>query len=139
MELALLVWLVSLLSGLDHFTTFTGILLVVVTAFVGILYLVIPEKEWIPEIRSNLIKYMFLPKIAFMCVFISWIIPSDKTIKYMAAAYLVQTTYESDFVQKATPLAQTAVLNQLESWAKDNKEVAVLLGQIEANKVAINE
>ena len=55
------------------------------------------------------------------------LLPSDTTIKYMAGAYLLQTTYESDVVQKGIPLVNKAVLNTLESWAKDTPDLRILI------------
>lgn len=55
------------------------------------------------------------------------LLPSDTTMKYMAGAYLLQTTYESDVVQKGIPLINKAVLNTLESWAKDTPDLRILI------------
>lgn len=55
------------------------------------------------------------------------LLPSDTTMKYMAGAYLLQTTYESDVVQKGIPLVNKAVLNTLESWAKDTPDLRILI------------
>lgn len=55
------------------------------------------------------------------------LLPSDTTMKYMAGAYLLQTTYESDVVQKGIPLINKAVLNTLESWARDTPDLRILI------------
>lgn len=134
MELALLVWLVSLLSGLDHFTFSTMLFTFIATVMVGGLYVLVPEEHWDKQIRSNCLKYMFLPKTLALLIFITWIIPSEKTVQYMAGAYLLQSVYQSDIVQKAAPLAEKAILNQLQAWAKDNPDVAALIENVPAAK-----
>lgn len=127
MELALLVWLVSLLSGLDDFTSVIMMLTFIATVIVGGLYVLVPEEHWDKQIRVNCLKYVFIPKTLAMLMFITWIIPSEKTIQYMAGAYLLQSVYQSDIVNKAAPLAEKAILNQLQTWAKDNPDVATLI------------
>lgn len=69
-------------------------------------------------------------------------IPSTNTIKYMGAAYLVQTTYESEFVQEAGSLAGKAVINQLKTWSKANPDINTLLesiGQTKSNVKTIKK
>lgn len=127
MELALLVWLVSLLSALDVFMFIVTLIVSMTTVLVGCLWVLIPEQHWDKEIRVNCLNYMFLPRTLVLLMFTAWIIPSEKTIQYMAGAYLLQSVYQSDIVNKATPLAEKAILNQLEAWAKDNPDVANLI------------
>lgn len=130
MELALLVWWVSLLSSLGEFAEIFGVLFTIVVVIVGLLLVIIPDKEWNSEIRTNCIKWVFLPKTAITLIFIAWIIPSEKTMQYMGGAYLLQSVYQSDILQKAAPLAEKAILNQLQAWAKDNPEVATLIENV---------
>lgn len=69
-------------------------------------------------------------RLAYMCyalIGLQVLLPSDNTIKYMAGAYLIQSTYDSEFVQTALPLGQKAVINQLERWSKDSEELKDLL------------
>jgi hypothetical protein len=80
--------------------------------------------------NDSVVKYIYWKTFTFL-VLLSIILPSEKTAQYMAGAYLIQSSYESEFVQTATPLAQQAILNQLKTWAKDNKELDVLVGQME--------
>jgi hypothetical protein len=127
MELALLVWLVSLLTSLDNFAQVAFAVGVTFTLLCGLLLLVVPEKEWNNEIRVNCKNYLFIPKTTLCLFLVTWIIPSEKTIQYMAGAYLLQSVYQSDIVNKAAPLAEKAILNQLKSWAKDNPEVENLI------------
>lgn len=123
MELALLVWGISLLNAVG-FTLFVFSLVIGTVSLFCKIYQ-IEEKD------DSVTKYIYLK--TFICLLIlSILLPSEKTAQYMAGAYLIQSTYESDFVQTATPLAQQAVLNQLKMWAKDNKELETLVGQMEA-------
>lgn len=127
MELALVVYLVNLLTEFDHLVS--G--LVVTYLFLSGLFTLshLMSTESISETGVMVKKYFFF-KTAILFGFICLLIPSEKTMQYMAGAYLVQTVYTSEFVNKAAPLAQKAVLNQLESWAKDNDQVKELLSTV---------
>ena len=81
------------------------------------------EKE---QIKQRF-KDWFLYKTLIALVVAQVLIPSEKTIQYMAGAYLIQTAYQSEFVNKASELGQKAILNQLSKWAEDNPEVKTLL------------
>lgn len=118
MELALLVWLVDLLGNIKHMLgiIFGLLLLVAVLSILG--YLIINE-----ELNT---KYAYW-KTALFILGLNTLIPSEKTIQYMAGAYLIQTAYQSEFVNKASELGQKAILNQLSKWAEDNPEVKILL------------
>lgn len=48
-------------------------------------------------------------------------------VNCMAGAYLLQSSYQSEFVQTALPLGQKAVLNQLKRWSEDSEELKDLL------------
>lgn len=65
--------------------------------------------------------------LLYLMIALNIFLPSDTTMKYMAGAYLLQSTYQSDFVQQAIPLSQKAVLNQLNRWAEDSTELKNLL------------
>lgn len=65
--------------------------------------------------------------LLYLMIALNILLPSDTTMKYMAGAYLLQSTYQSDFVQQAIPLSQKAVLNQLNRWAEDSTELKNLL------------
>lgn len=127
MELALLVWMVSWLNPLGFLLCVSSVL--VVTASVTAKMAHTFDEN--PKVVETAKKFIYFKTSIFLLVF-SIIIPNEKTAQYIASAYLIQSTYESDFVQKATPLAQQAVLNQLKMWAKDNKELETLVGQMEA-------
>lgn len=127
MELALLVWIVSWLNPLGFLLCMLSIMTVAVSLTAKMAH----TFDNYPDIVETAKKFMYFKTSIFLLV-LSIIIPNEKTAQYMAGAYLIQSTYESDFVQKATPLAQQAVLNQLKMWAKDNKELETLVGQMEA-------
>lgn len=65
--------------------------------------------------------------LLYLMIALNIVLPSDTTMKYMAGAYLLQSTYQTEFVQKAIPLSQKAVLNQLNRWAEDSTELKNLL------------
>lgn len=65
--------------------------------------------------------------LLYLMIALNIFLPSDTTMKYMAGAYLLQSTYQTEFVQKAIPLSQKAVLNQLNRWAEDSTELKNLL------------
>lgn len=129
MELALLVWMVSWLNPLGSLLCVSSILMVAMSITAKMAYTC--DKN--PKVVETAKKFIYFKTSIFLLVS-SIIIPNEKTAQYMAGAYLIQSTYESDFVQKATPLAQQAVLNQLKMWAKDNRELETLVGQMEAVK-----
>lgn len=118
MELALLVWLVDLLGSAEKGLglLLTILLVVGTTSILG--FMIFAE-----EINT---KYAYW-KTAIAVGFLIVLIPSEKTIQYMAGAYLIQTAYQSEFVNKASELGQKAILNQLSKWAEDNPEVKTLL------------
>ena len=140
MTLALLVYIVNLLTSVDNFLGgLVGAMIVFGTA-AGIFSLLAhgprDEEGW-KEWRAFVYKYVIWPKTLVLSLLITWLIPDQKTIEYMAGAYIIQETYESEFVQKAGTLAGQAVLNQLAVWAKDNGEVEKLLDQLKAQGVAV--
>ena len=120
MELALLVYLVDLLSTLGKVFAATAIFGVTLTG--GYAFIVYEEVD-------NYKDYCYWKTFILLGV-ISVLIPSEKTMQYMAGAYLVQSIYQSEFIDKATPLAEKAILNQLQAWAKDNPDVATLIENV---------
>lgn len=62
------------------------------------------------------------------------LLPSEKTLQYAGGAYLIQTTYESGFVQEAGGLAGKAVINQLRKWSTDNPDIDSLLESVGETK-----
>jgi hypothetical protein len=121
MELALLVWGVDLLSKLGGFLGFTLTLfsVVVVIAFIITGFSACDNHDVTPYWK----KY-FPTKTLVVVLFFVWIIPSQQTMKYIAAGYLIQETF---LVQESITLSQKAVINQLQSWAEDDTEIKSLL------------
>lgn len=140
MTLALLVYVVNLLTSIDNFLggLIASMVVFALTAGIFSLFYFEPsdEEDW-KEWRAFAYKYVIWPKTLVLSLLITWLIPDQKTIEYMAGAYIIQETYESEFVQKAGTLAGQAVLNQLAVWAKDNGEVEKLLDQLKAQGVSV--
>lgn len=78
------------------------------------------------EAKASILKKL-KPWYAVVPVILAVFIPNGSTIKYMAGAYLLQSSYQSEFVQTALPLGQKAVLNQLKRWSEDSEELKDLL------------
>ena len=124
MELALLVWVVDLLSKLGGFLGFT--LIMFSAGFVIALYITVFALSDNCDVKPHWKKY-FPTKTLVVVLFFAWIIPSQQTMKYIAAGYLIQETFQSEFVQESITLSQKAVINQLQSWAEDDTEIKSLL------------
>jgi hypothetical protein len=140
MTLVWIVYLVNLLTSVDNFLGgFIGCLitLAVVGGFAfGLALSPVTSNEW-KEYRTLLYRYFLWPKTLVLSILICWLIPSEKVIQYLAGAYIIEETYKSEFVQKASTLAGQAVLNQLAVWAKDNGEVEKLLTQLKEQGVSV--
>jgi hypothetical protein len=139
MELALLVYVVDLLINIDtFFNGLTGfmVFLAIAGGFFTAMYLS-GDDGGFADWRRIWYTYWAWPKIMIMSLIITWLIPDEKTIQYIAGAYIIQETYQSEFVQQAGTLAGKAVLNQLAVWAKDNGDVEKLLKQLEQQGVKV--
>lgn len=132
MELAVLVYLLDLVTNLDHFLG-GAVGFLAFLAVVGGFSWLLAEGELS---KDSLKKYFLWPKVFAFCLITTWLIPNKDTMQYMAGAYLVQTVYEADFTQKAGKLAGEAIIKQLETWAKDNAQVKELLENTEIAKKA---
>lgn len=132
MELALVVYLVNLVVNIKDSLVPITALLSLMCIISGVFLVIVDKDDWVPSVRENVLKYVFLPKTFALVILLNFLIPSEKTMQYMAGAYLVQTVYTSEFVNKAAPLAQKAILNQLEDWAKDNDQLKELLSTVPA-------
>lgn len=127
MELMLIVWLVGVMANLPKLL-FTCIIAIGFASIFGSLWADAPYREEETKERFAFVKArLFRWKTCIACAVLITITPSESTMKYMAGAYLLQSAYETDFAQKAIPLSQKAVLNQLEKWAEDNEELKTLL------------
>ncbi len=123
MELALLVWLVDLLGTLGTVGIALSCVILGIQSLIGGFQLI---DGCFDDFTSWNKKYFPLKTFIFVCI-ISVLIPNEKTMKYMGAAYLIQTTFESDFVQESATLSQKAILNQLGGWSADSEEVKELI------------
>lgn len=130
MELALLVWLVDVIGSIKEVMGLSIFLIITVTLAFGLITLFMIDNTYNKEEKEQCkvrFKKYFIYKTLIALVLAQVLIPSEKTIQYMAGAYLIQTAYQSEFVNKASELGQKAVLNQLSKWAEDNPEVKTLL------------
>lgn len=133
MELALLVYIVDLITGLDSFLT--GLLKITVAfsgagLFLGFLVSVM-EKPYSLNQMFMFIKKYYPVKTLLAILFTVWIIPSQATMKYIAAGYLIQTTFESEFVKETVTLSQKAVIKQLQVWSEDNSDLQELIKSVD--------
>lgn len=129
MELALLVYGVDLLLNLN-----------VVLWVVFAIAVVIPCATWLRSAggypanfakgMENFKRFFYTKTVATVFV-VAILIPSEQTMKYMGAAYLLQSTFESEFVQETVSLSQKAVIKQLQSWAEDNTDIEQLLHSVD--------
>lgn len=81
------------------------------------------------DVNINKLKYIV---VVMLCLHL--FLPTEKTLQYAAGAYLIQTTYQSEFVQEAGSLAGKAVTNQLKKWAESNPDIDTLLDSVEVTK-----
>lgn len=142
MELAILVYAIDLLVKMTTFSENFLISMAGVTfiwCFVGALYF--SDNGYSTEDIKNHFKKYYPFKTIILAGFLIFIIPNTQTMKYIGAAYLVQTTFESDFVQETATLSQKAIVKQLKVWAEDNSEIEPLLKEIgvEVKETALQE
>lgn len=92
--------------------------------------LMVTEQTKTPlDVNINKLKW-----VAITMLSLHLLLPTEKTLQYAGAAYLIQSTYESEFVQEAGSLAGKAITNQLRKWATDNPDVNGLLESLEQTK-----
>ena len=130
MELALLVYVVDLLLNLN-----------IALWWVFAIAIVIPCITWFAAAAATYptdfakgvenFKRYFYTKSVVTVFWLAILIPSEQTMKYMGAAYLLQSTFESEFVQETVSLSQKAVIKQLQSWAEDNTDIEQLLESVD--------
>lgn len=127
MELALLVWFVDLLSKLGSFSF--AILLIFGGLGIAAGVASIPAKAEGCDVKHYWKKY-FPVKTLFAALLLVWLIPSEQTMKYIAAGYLIQTTFESDFAQEAITLSQKAAIKQLQVWSEGDSDIQELIKSV---------
>jgi hypothetical protein len=89
----------------------------------------ITHKQTIVDVNFVKLKWLAITMLS-----LHLLLPTEKTLQYAGAAYLIQSTYESEFVQEAGSLAGKAITNQLRKWATDNPDVNGLLESLEQTK-----
>lgn len=89
----------------------------------------VTHKQTAVDANINKLKWLTITVLS-----LHLLLPTEKTLQYAGAAYLIQSTYESEFVQEAGSLAGKAITNQLRKWATDNPDVNGLLESIEQTK-----
>jgi hypothetical protein len=89
----------------------------------------IVHKQNVVDVNTNKLKWLAITMLS-----LHLLLPTEKTLQYAGAAYLIQNTYESEFVQEAGSLAGKAITNQLRKWATDNPDVNGLLESLEQTK-----
>lgn len=128
MELALLVWVVDLLSKLGNFLSFLLFLSAAIILSAGIVSTFACMDGY--DVKPYWERY-FPTKTLFAALFVVWIIPSQQTMKYIAAGYLIQETFESEFVQETVTLSQKAVIKQLQVWAEGDTDIQELIESVD--------
>ena len=140
MELAILVYVIDLLLKVVEYSELFLWIMLVITIIWALV--VVSEKSDLPfedveeHIKRNIKKY-YPYKLMILAGFLIFLIPNQQTMKYMGAGYLVQSTFESDFVQETATLSQKAIIKQLRVWAEDSPEIKPLLKEIGAENVEI--
>lgn len=133
MELALLVYIVDLITGLDSFLTKLLYITAACSAaglLIGVLASIIEEVYSLKQMLMFIKKY-YPVKTLLAALFTVWLIPSQDTMKYIAAGYLIQETFESEFVQETVTLSQKAVIKQLHVWSEDNSDLQELIKSVD--------
>lgn len=129
MELALLVYGVDLLLNLNVVLWVVFVIAVVVPCITWVRCAGDYPADFAKGIKN--FKRFFYTKTVATVFAIAILIPSEQTMKYMGAAYLLQSTFESEFVQETVSLSQKAVIKQLQSWAEDNTDIEQLLESVD--------
>lgn len=129
MELALLVYVIDLLLKVN---IVSWILFAVAVGLPVLTFLfVMMDVHTTTEQAQTSFKKYFKPKTIVALLTISLLIPTTQTMKYVGAAYLVQSTFESEFVQETVTLSQKAVIKQLQTWAEDNTDIQELIESVD--------
>lgn len=129
MELALLVYVVDLILKINivSWILFAVAVGLPVSTF---LFVMMDYNTTTQQAQDSFKKY-FKPKTIAALLVISLAIPTSQTMKFIAAGYLIQTTFESEFVQETVTLSQKAVIKQLQTWAEDNTDIQELIESVD--------
>ena len=138
MELAILVYVIDLLLKLVSFSKgFLGIMAGVSVMWVMIAGMLRSDNVYEVDDAKRHFKKYYPYKLMILAGFLIFLIPNQQTMKYIGAGYLVQTTFESDFVQETATLSQKAIIEQLRVWAEDSPEIKPLLNEIGIENVEL--
>lgn len=128
MELAILVYAVDLIMKVSIWLWVGFGISVALPCLTWLDHMMYPS-----DIRAakDSFKRWFNIKLVLPLFVIALLIPSQQTMKYIGAAYLVQTTFESEFVQESITLSQKAVIKQLQTWSEDDADIKSLLNSVD--------
>ena len=140
MELALIVYLISVVSNLSGYITFFGIISIPIVIISTIVYFVIKsefeisidkcsddeKKEKLKSNReSSLTSFKKYIKISFILALLlntfAVLLPSEKTLYIMAGAYAGQTVYESEIGNKSLQLIEAKLDEYIEEAVSGKK------------------
>jgi CHASE3 domain sensor protein len=143
MELTLIVYAVSVL---DNMTKAVAVLLILLSISFLFFYIVInnntyymfsdAKNQQIVNDASDKYSWMQRPRTALVLLCVLVLSPSERTMQYMAGAYLIQSVYESTEAREIGAASKKAVMSQLEVWSKGNEQLLTLIEQI---KPAVQE
>ncbi len=128
MELAILVYTVDLIMKVSVWL-WVAFAVSVAIPCVTWFYHVVDSEDVI--VAKSSFKKWFNFKLVLPLLVIALLIPSQQTMKYIGAAYLIQTTFESEFVQESITLSQKAVIKQLQTWSEDDADIKSLLNSVD--------
>ena len=138
MELAILVYVIDLLLKVVSFSReFLWIMVPVSFMWVVVAGYANADGIYETDDAKRHFKKYYPYKLIILAGFLIFLIPNQQTMKYIGAGYLVQSTFESDFVQETATLSQKAIIKQLRVWAEDSPEIKPLLKEIGAENVEI--
>lgn len=128
MELAILVYSVDLIMKMSVWLWVAFALSIIVPCLTWLYHVM--DYKGIIAAKSSFKKW-FNFKLVLPLFVIALLIPSQQTMKYIGAAYLIQTTFESEFVQESITLSQKAVIKQLQTWSEDDADIKRLLNSVD--------
>ena len=128
MELALLVYSVDLLIKVSNWLWTAFAVSLAIPSLTWLYHLV--DSQGVEAAKESFSKW-FNIKLVVPLFAIALLIPSQQTMKYIAAGYLIQETFESEFVQETVTLSQKAVIKQLQVWSEGDNDIQELLNSVD--------
>lgn len=135
MELMLVVYGVSLIGNISNVV---GVIISAIALLGVVLWMNYCMEYTVSKKEQALItaqKHTYW-KTAIALTMITALVPSERTLQYMAGAYLIQSVYESTEAREIGNATKKAVMSQLEVWSKGNEQLITLIEQI---KPAVQE